>query len=122
MPSAPIAASQNALNPRSYPLLPLSPESGLCHCHLPEATGTGNARRLDERHESATIWKETWIRRLRRSLGKYFPVVCGRVYSLVSLEIAVTQLIPPLIGIRLEKSPTHRLSRLLAGFRSGMGV
>ena len=72
VPSAPIASSQNALNPRSYPLQSLRPESGLYHCHQLEAKGTGNPRRLDEQHESATTWRETWIRRLRRSLGKYF--------------------------------------------------
>jgi len=49
---------------------------------------------------------------------------CGRrrIYSLVSLRAAAAQIAPALLGIRPEKSATHRQSWRLAGFRRGMGV
>ena len=52
-------------------------------------------------------------------VGKYSPVVCGGIYSLVSLVAEAAQLIQALLGIRPEKSPTddqmaHRLGWILA--------
>jgi hypothetical protein len=54
--------------------------------------------------------------------GGDVPVRLRRNYWLISLQFAVRSILSETSGDGAEKSPTHRLSRRLAGYLRGIGV